>query len=143
MAQSTICADTGNGTTVACSAGITRTIRARSITPGRFQIDALDCSDLSTTGMRKTVASDLFDAPELEVEEIFDSFYAWPALGISLGTVTVTLPLRTGELTPATYAGTAYLMGITPPRFVNGELQVWTLTIKWDGATGPVFTKST
>lgn len=143
MARSTQCADTGNGAAIACSAGVTRTIRARNIVPGRFAQERIDCSELLTSGARKYLPSDLFDLPELEVEETFDTFDPMPAVGTSLGTVTITWPLRTGETTPATLAGTAYLSAYQPPRLANGEIQVATWSIQWNGATPPAFTPST
>jgi len=143
MAQSTICADTGNGATITFGSGITETFKIRSIDQPEETRGRIECSDISTTGYRKFIAEDLTDAPEITINWLWDTFHAVPTLGLALGTVTITYPLRTGESSAATRAGTAYVSAIKHPRLENNVLQEGMLKVQFDGGTGPTYTKST
>lgn len=143
MAQSTICADTGNQATVTFASGITSPLKARKIVQPAEALVKVECSDLATSVYRKYIPEDLSDAPELEIEFLWDTFHVPPALGAALGLVTITYPLRTGEVTPATRTGSGYVSGITHPTLANGELQVGTLKVQYDNVTALTYTKST
>ena len=143
MAQSTICADTGNGATITFAQGITETLKVRRINQPEQSLGTIECSDLSTTGEKKFISEDLTDPVELDIEFLWDTFQTPPVLGTNLGTVTVTYPTRTGELTPATRAGTGYVSGIKHPDLANNELQVGMLKVQFDGVTPVAYTKST
>ena len=144
MAQSTVCADTGNQATITFASGITDPLKVRMIDQPEQSLGELDCSDLSTTGQRSVIPEDLTDPLELDIEWLWDTFQTPPTLGLSLGLVTLTYPLRTGEETPATRTGTGYVSAVKHPRLANNELQLGTAKIKFDGgATADTYTEST
>jgi hypothetical protein len=143
MARSTICADTGNGATITFASGITATLKVRSIDFSEESLGKIECSDLLTTGDKKYVKEDLGEPSELSVEFLWDTFDVPPTKGLDLGVVTVTYPTRTGETTPATRAGSAYVSSIKHPKLANGELQMGMLKVQFDGVTALTYTKST
>ncbi len=115
MARSSLCGDTGNGTTVAFATGITAAYKIRRVTLPTVNGERIDCSDIATApGPRKYTPGDLFDVEAIELEIIVDTFDPIPALHTNCGLVTVTFPLRTGETTPMTYAATCFVIGVTP-----------------------------
>lgn len=150
------CADTGNQATLTASAvkqadGTTAdtdvqaffdNLKIVSIEFPEEGLERIDCSSLDNDIYRSYIPADLTDPPQLTVVANFDTRYKIPFQGQLLGTVTVTYPLRVGEATAATYAGTAYVGSVTRPRLANGELQQITLRIDFDGVTGPTFTKA-
>ena len=156
MAVSTICADTGNGGTFTVSAVVDANgdadtavaafftnLKVKDITFPEEALERIECSDLSTSVYRQYIPSDLTDPPQVTLLANFNTFYEVPYVGQRLGTATVTFPLRPGEDTAATYAGTAYVGSVTRPRLANGTIQEITLRIDFDGATGPTYTPST
>lgn len=143
MPRSTICADTGQLATLTFATGITAALKFRFIDPAEEAVGKIECSDLSTTGDRKYIAEDLSEPPELSTEFLWDTFDTPPVKGQNLGLVTVTYPLRPGETTPATRAGSAYVSAVKHPRLALGELQVGMLKIQFDGVTPLIYTKST
>jgi len=74
---------------------------------------------------------------------LFDTFLAPPTIGGASETVTITLPIRTGETTAGNYAGTAFVKEFSYPQLANGTIQEGSYVICWTGATGPAYTKST
>jgi hypothetical protein len=131
MPQSTICADTGNGATIAF-AGATdlNSLKVRRISQPEQTLGTIDCSDLSTTGERSVILEDLTDPIEIEVEFIWDTFETPPVLGESLGVTTITYPTRTGETTPATRAAEARVSGVKHPDLANNELQIGMMKVQ-------------
>lgn len=55
-------------------------------------------------------------------------------------TVTVTLPLKAGQTTAATLAGTGFATSHGGIELRNGQRITGKLTVKFDGKTGPVYT---
>lgn len=143
MPRSTICADTGNGATLTCAEGITTPFKYRSFDPSEESVGRIECSDISTTGRKKYIPEDLAETAELTVEWNWDTFDVPPAVGLNLGLVTLTYPLRAGETTPATRAGSGYVSAVKHPRLENGVLQTGMLKIQFDNVTPLVYTKST
>lgn len=144
-------ADTGNQASVAFTlpsgsptslSDFLTNMKIRSIEFSEETLGMIDCSDLSTTVYRKKINEDLTDPPTVTLTVLFPTAYTPPAVGVNLGTMTVTWPTRVGETTAANLAGTAYLESRGLPRLANNELQELTLKIAYDGQTGPAFTKS-
>lgn len=104
------------------------------------EIEDLEDSDLSTSGFKEYVASDLIEPGEFEVELFYD-VDEQPTLKTA-ETITITYPLTPGggNTNEATYAGTGYVKSFTTPELVNGSLMRARFTVKWDGKTGPAFT---
>lgn len=153
----TICADTGNGGTIAASAPVEADgttpdtdvaafftgLAVKRIEFPEEALERIECSHLGTTTHRSYIPSDLTDPPQVNLTANFETTHTPPFVGQQLGTFTVTFPLRPGESAAATYAGTAYVGAITRPTLANGELQEIQLRIDFDGVTGPAFTPAT
>lgn len=150
----TVCADTGNGATISASAvvqadGVTADpavqeffddAKVKRIEFPEESLERIDCSDLSTETYRSYIPSDLTDPPQVNLTLNCETTHQPPFVGQVLGTFTITFPLRPGEDSPATYAGTAYVGAITRPSLANGELQEYQLRVDFDGVVGPTFT---
>jgi hypothetical protein len=145
MARSTLCGDTGQNATFTCTVGLnTWGAKIESIDFNETSLNELNCSHLGTQNYESMVPSDLQPGLEATISYYFDTFDTPPVLGQNLGTATVTFPLRTGEVTAATIAGSAYTKSHKFPRLALGELQKGSLTVKWDNAAVPTaYTKST
>ena len=133
-------ADTGNGTTLSFgTSGFTANIY--SISGATFDREALETTHLGTTAFKEYIADDLVEPGEFEIEfEWNQSFSTFPPISGAAETITVTYPLKSGELTNATLAGTGFLTSSTGPNVANGEIMRGTATIKFDGNTGPTYT---
>lgn len=143
MARSTICADTGNGASLTFASGITDTLKIRMIDPSEESVGKIECSDLDTEDRKKYIPEDLSENADMSVEWNWDTFDTPPTPRLNLGLVTLTYPLRPGETTPATRAGSAYVSAVKHPKIANGELQLGTMKIQYDGVTPLAYTKST
>ena len=114
---------TGNSTTI--------TSRFRSIEGHTEEIPEVDDTDLTTTGYSEVVAGDLKDPGSFTAVAIFDpTVSTMPAPGTA-ETITITRP------DSSTMAGTAFIKSIQHPGYAQNEPQLATLTIRWDGKTGP------
>lgn len=136
--------DTGLGATITFSS-TTFAARVTSITSPTWSVDSLDDSTLSTTGYKEYIASDLSEPGEMTVEIMFPTSLDLPTIGGTSETITLTFPLRSGaggEGTAATLAGTGYFSEIVFPALQIGTIQKGTYKVKFDGKTGPAFTKS-
>ena len=133
-------ADTGNGTTLSfATSGFSANIY--SISGASFARDSLETTHLGTTAFKEYVPDDLVEPGEFEIEfEWNQSFSTFPPISTAAETITVTYPLRTGETTNATLAGTGFLTASTGPNVTNGEIMRGSATVKFDGATGPTYT---
>jgi hypothetical protein len=131
--------DTGHGATITfgTSALAFNTLSIGLGTPTRA---AIDKTHLGTTGQREFMAGDLEDAGEMSVNFQFDPGATAPVTSTAAETVTVTFPLTTGAATAATYAGTGLITSVQLPELATETIQTGTLTVKWDGMTGPTFT---
>jgi hypothetical protein len=150
------CADTGNGGSFGVSgpkqadgttadtavATFFTNLKIKRIEFPEEALERIECSDLANDIYKSYIPADLVDPPQINLTANFRTDDAVPFKGQILGTATVTFPLRAGEATAATYAGTAYVGAITMPSLANGELQEIKLRIDFDGVTGPTFTKS-
>lgn len=133
-------ADTGNGATLTRS-GLTVDIVGINLTAQ--SIGTIDKSLLTTTTYMEKIAADLADAGGLVVEYNFDAADAGelPSVGGAAVSTTVTWPIHdSGNTTNSTLVGTAIITEVKPPDFRNNELQVATITMEFDGVTGPTWT---
>lgn len=131
--------DTGNGATLTRS-GLT--VDIVSIQLSSQSIGTIDTSLLATTGFMQKIAEDLADAGTVTVEYNFDAEESgdFQATGGAAVSTTITLPItNSGNTTNATIIGTAILTDFQPPSFANNELQRASVTLTWDGVTGPTF----
>lgn len=68
------------------------------------------------------------------------SFSTFPTTTTVAETVTETFPLKSGESTNATLAGTGIVTKVTRPKATTGSLMMGSIEVQWDGKTGPTFT---
>lgn len=144
MARSTLRGDTGQGATVVAASGLAGwTARVQGIEVSEEMLELLNVSGLETQVYNIRIASDLRDPSQVRVMFYEDTFDARPVIGSAISTLTITAPLRTGEVTAANLAGSAIVRGYKPPDYKLGEVQMGILTLDFDGVTGPTYTKST
>jgi len=133
-------ADTGTGTTITfgTSGWTGSVISIGGTTQSR---EALEDTHLGTTNQKTFVFDDLIDAGDFELEFYWDqSAGTFPPISAVAETITVTFPLKSGETTNATLAGSAGVIEATGPSASNGELMVGSMSIKWDGKTEVAYT---
>lgn len=134
--------DTGNGATLTFSS-TTFSVPIKVLVPPEWSIDVLDVSALSTTGFEKKIASDLKKVTPVTYDFYWDTGKSLPTIAGTAETITITFPLRSGaggEGTAANLAGTGFISGIKFPQLANGEVQMGTITLQFDGSTGPAWT---
>ena len=134
--------DTGNGATVAFGTS-SLSLAVTSIQIGEIAIDMLDGSTLATTDYQETIASDLKRTPEVTLNVLFVASATAPVVGGAAETMTVTFPLLTGTTTAANLAGTAQFTSFKLPDPQNGQLMTAQVKFKYNGDTGPTYTKAT
>ena len=134
--------DTGNGATVTFATS-SLTLAILSIQIGEQTIDMLDVSTLATTSDQEMIASDLKKTPEVTLNVLFVASATAPVVGAAAETMTVTLPLFTGTTTAANLAGTAQFTSFKLPDLKNGEIMASQVKWKYNGDTGPTYTKAT
>lgn len=97
-----------------------------------------------TSGSERTyVPGDLIEPGQFDLRYQYDqSAGVFPPITGAAETITITEPLKTGEATAATLAGTGFFIRrksadveINATGVMEGEA-----TIKWDGKTGPTYT---
>lgn len=143
--------DTGNGATITFAANMgfgtatTSLSMAIDVTQGEQSIGIIDVSTLATSGVMESIPGDLAEFAESSANiKWLTSAASTVAMNASLpasaGTILLTYPARTGETTAATYSGTGFVTGHTPPALANGQLQVGNVKWKYDGDTGPTYT---
>lgn len=135
-------AGTGNTATFTVTGSTGYTPAIISITPGAATRESLEDTVLSTTAGKNTfIPDDLVNWGDFTIEYFYDqSAGTFNLIGNAAATMTITEPLKSGEATAATIAGTAFQTSFTPGQKVNGELMRGTAVFKWDGKTGPTFT---
>lgn len=143
--------DTGNGATLLFAAGMgfgtstTSMANAIDISIGAITVGTIEVSTLTTTDHKEFIPSDLRDSEENTVTYKWLTTHAATvandaSLPGAAGSITLTLPTRTGETTAAQIQGTGFITSFKPPTLANGELQVGEIKWKWDGDTGPTYT---
>lgn len=138
--------DTGLGGTISfATSGFTGNMR--EIGGATIELDDLETSHLGTTGYKTYTPSDLAEPGEFECEIFWDAEVAastvkevttQPILG-TVESIVKTYPGQAGN-TAANITGTGYIKSFTRPTMQVGELMMASVTVKWDGGTGPTFT---
>ncbi len=132
-------ADTGNGASM--TLGTTSFVgQYTELDPGEDKLGALEDSYLATTNRKTYIAEDLVESGEIKGTTQFDTGAAVPTLNGVPETITITFPLRSGQTTPATLAGTGFLQKFSRPKLMNNTIMMSEIEVKWNGKTGPVFT---
>ena len=136
--------DTGQGATLVMT-GLSLVSRVKSMQMPEWAMEKLDATGLGTSGFMEYVAGDVIDPGECTVELIFDPLDNIDSIMGDCGeTCTIELPTSLCRETPspnaATLAGTAIITNVQFPNLAINELMIVTLTIAFDGGTGPVWT---
>jgi len=133
-------ADTGNSATIAF--GTSSFVANIYSIGGTSQTrEALEDSHLGTTNQKTYIPTDLYEPGEFEIEFEWDqSFSVFPPIDGAPETITVTFPLKSGEGTAATLAGSGFITEVSGPDVENGSIMRGTATIKWDGKTEVAYT---
>lgn len=134
--------DTGQGWTLTLGTQ-SLTLNITEMDLGRWTRGFLPVSQLSTTAFEEFIASDLVNGGELKVKAIYKSSLNAPSVSAGPETVTVTAALQTGDTGAATLAGTAFGTVLDWPKPKINDVLMIEYTIKWDGDTGPTYTKAT
>jgi len=107
--------------------------------------EAVKATHHGTTGFHEYIPADLTDSDEIEVTYQFNGTQSPLVNSAVAETITFTCPLQTGESTAAKVAGTGFITkcGINGGAAGAAEMATATLTIRFDGYTGPAFTAAT
>lgn len=105
----------------------------------------VETTDLATADYKTFTPGDLSDPGEFEIEYLFDTETAQAAItGLAPETITVTFPVPTGGTVAARCTGTGFVKKRTlTPELATNTIQKGTLTVRWDGETGPNFVVGT
>lgn len=131
--------DTGLGATLSAT-GIAPTLikRIGAIT---IETDAVDFTDLSHTGMKRTRPSDLRNNPTVEIE-----FY-WTGASVPITSAMIpTAEPYAGVTATVTYpgggslAGTVFVKSVTFPEAAQGQVMMGKMVLQYDGVSLPAFT---
>jgi hypothetical protein len=105
-------------------------------------LPTVNTSYLGSVAYEQYIPGDLSEPGTVTFEAQFDAEEAQVVLG-TVETLTVTLPLGTGEAVAGTWAGTGFISEYKPQQFIKNELQASTITFSWDGQTAPTYTPAT
>ena len=131
--------DTGHGATLTLSTN-SGSYKIRRIVGYRENLPVVDISYLGTTGYRDVMPGDLVAIDAFDVDVLFEAVTGLPATG-TVETATITYPLQSsGATTAANSAGTAFITSRKWPDLQTNNEMVGTISIQFDGATGPTFT---
>jgi len=136
--------DTGNGATFTLTTQTAvASLKIEKISVGEITLEMLDVSVLATTGFMEEIASDLQSAPEVTIDYVFDQSATNIAVTGLADTATITFPLGPSQTTTtrATFAGTGVVTAVKIPDFANGEVMKGQAKFKFDGDTGPTYTR--
>lgn len=144
MPVTQVSGDTGNGATLTF-ASTSFAVLVKKISGWEETIEKLDVTNLASTGRKRYISSDLKEPPEITYDFYWDTTKDMPTIGGAPETITVTFPVRAngGETNGATYAGTGFIKSIKWPDLENGSVQMGSLTVCYDGTTGPTYSKAT
>ena len=129
-------AQTGNSATLTIGSF---TATYSSIGGSTFTREAHDVTAVNSTNFKEYIAGSLQEPGDFEAEFYYDSS-AQPPIADATGTVTVTFPLKSGQSTAATLAGTAFVNSWSSPELTADGVMMSRMTVKWDGVTEPTFT---
>lgn len=140
MAATTQPLDTGLGATMAFTTLSTFTPKIREIPGLKRSVETIDGSHLGTSGDQELIEGDLIKNGTVTIPILWNTNDTIPAPGTK-DTVTFTWALRTAEATAANIAGTVIIVDVEFASHKIGELQMGSITLQFDGYTGPTYTK--
>ena len=105
-----------------------------------FSVPERDVTHMGTTDYREFIQGDLKTPPELTIEFLLDPDVQ-PPIGSAAQTITLTFKTPAGQSTPANLAGTGFVREWSLSG-TNEEEHTGSMTIRFDGQTGPTWTAS-
>lgn len=108
----------------------------RSVTLPEFSQEAIDVSCLDSTGFMEKIKAGLADAGEVSAVCLWEDNYSPPGIGDDVS-VTITLP------DGAIFAGSGWVSGVSFGSAEVGSVIECTITVTFDGETGPTLTPGT
>jgi len=136
--------DTGNGATFTLTTQTAAaSLKVDQIQIGEITLDMLDVSTLSSSDFKEMIASDLKNTPELTVSYVYSASATAVTVTGSVDTATVTFPVGASQTstTGATFAGTGIVTSFKLPDLQNGNVMKGQIKFKFDGDTGPTYTR--
>ncbi len=128
-------ADTGHGAAITFGTSAL-VFNWTNIDAGAKNRPAVKTTHLGTTSDEEYMAGDLDENGEMKVGFQWDDLLDEPSTSATAETITLTYS------SGATLAGTGLITGVKRPNAQTGQLKMGELTIRWDGGTGPTFTKT-
>ena len=129
--------DTGVGATITLDTtgeiGCVRTMQLPD-----WAMEKIDATCLDSSGFIRYIPGDLTDPGDVTVEAIFAATNDIPTPGI-VEDITITFPVGVAGNTAATLTGSGFISSVTMPSMAVNELMALSLTISFDGDTGPTF----
>lgn len=130
---------TGIGASLVFSGGISYSgFRVMSIGPIGRAVDDLDDTALDSAGFYELCPDDLERIDPIDVQIYLDATKQPPVA--SVGTITITLPTQDGQSTAAIVTGTGYIKRREIGELAAGVRLMETVTVQFDGKTGPTYT---
>ena len=130
--------DTGHGATITFGTS-NYSFNWTSIDIGEETIPEIDRTHLATSGFRQYIPGDLTTPGEITVAFQWDSDAAAITLGV-VQTITTSMPVPTGAVDGAYWAGSGFVKRVKRPSMTTDELVTGEMTIMFDGITGPTLT---
>lgn len=120
---------TGHGTTLALA---TSSFTAAYTEIGGYtqEREALDTSDLSTTGHRTMIAGDLATPGSFDVSFWYETTDGLIDITQAAENTTITVP-DTGGGSDVTFVGSAFLTSVTSPTYATDTLMQCSATFQW------------
>jgi len=136
--------DTGNGATFSLTTQTAATsLKVDQIQIGEITLDMLDVSTLSTSDFQEMIASDLKATPELTISYNHSASATAVTVTGLVDTATITFPVLSSQTTTtgATFTGTGVVTSFKLPDLQNGQVQKGQIKFKFDGDSGPTYTR--
>ena len=106
-------------------------------------VENLDDTALDSSGFMEMCPSGLKSCEPLELECYWEFDEALPTIG-DVGTIVIDFPLQEDDTSPAgTLNGSGFISSISTPTLTPNGTTVGTITVQFDGKTGPTWTKTT
>lgn len=134
-------ADIGFGATITFGSSFFSGIRSMSWSG--ISREAVDVSSQDSTSAMDFLPADLYDPGELSIEGVLGADMDWTTpIAAAAESVTVTLPLKSGQATAESWAASGFMTSYEPDVPYDGEM-TYSATIKFTGAithTSPTLT---
>lgn len=112
-----------------------------SISGFNVSVEALDDTSLASTNFQEMVPADLKAIGPISVECFWNWDEALPTVGTA-GTFTFSFPDQSDSTDAGNLSGTGFVTEVETPTLTSGEPTTGSITIQFDGKTGPTWTQN-